>query len=445
MKEHRWIFLVGSALLLASSLAACGQPVASLPLPTPPPAQPPAAVESPSPAQPPQVDEIADEEGWHTVETFTGKASETTAPFHVSGTEWRIVWTADASYPEHAVLDIFVYSEDRYSLFTRRISHSDGSGSGTVYIDEGDGDYHIEVIAANLRSWTIAVQDHATVDDVAGREEWDTVEVFTGTSGETTPPFHVSGKEWRITWTVDAQYPEDAVLELFVYSQDAPYAIWDSVSHAGGSGGEVTYFIPWYIPYDEAKRGFFIRVMARNLRSWTITVEDDVVDVAVCPVQITDIHYNGTVYPRGFKYGSNSVLCLEVVEPDEYVVIKNLGDSCQEMSDWVLKNVSKGRPSFTFPSGFVLCPGNIIRVYTGFPVAPGGCRECGIFAAYAYVVDEQLGHIRRMYALYPLRFDYGPGDVWDNEKPDTAVLYNADGEEVSRKSYVVPSEDECYR
>ena len=433
MKEHRWILLAGSALLLASSLAACGQPVASLPLPTPPPAQPPTAVESPLP-QPPQVDEIDDEEGWNTVETFMGKASETTAPFHVSGMGWRIVWTADASYPEHAVLDIFVYPEDAYSLFSRKISHSDGSGSGTVYIDEGGGDYHIEVIAANLRGWTIAVQDHAIVDDVAGREEWHTVEVFTGTSGETTPPFHVSGKEWRITWTVDAQYPEDAVLELFIYSQDAPYAIWDSVSHADGSGGDVTYFIPWHIPYDEAKRDFFIRVMARNLRSWTITLEDDVVDVAVCPVQITDIHYKGTVYPRD----PEKCVCLETVEPDEYVVIKNLGDSCQEMSDWTLKNITKGFPSFTFPSGFVLFPGNIIRVYTGFP---GGPDE--IAAAYTYVAGTYI--TRQMYALYPFRFDYGLGDVWDNDEPDTAVLYNADGEEVSRKSYVIPSEDECCR
>lgn len=433
MKEHRWILVAGLALLLASLLAACGQPVVSLPLPTPPPAQPPPAVESPLP-QPPQVDEIADEEGWNTVRTFMGKASETTAPFHVSGTEWRIVWTAAASYPEHAVLDIFVYPEDAYSLFSRKISHSDGSDSGTVYIDEGDGDYHMEVIAANLRNWTIAVQDHATVEEVAGREEWHTVETFTGTSGETTPPFHVSGKEWRITWTVDARYPEDAVLELFIYSQDAPYAIWDSVSHAGGSGGEVTYFIPWYIPYDEAKRDFFIRVMARHLRSWTITVEDDIVDVAACPVQITDIHYKGTVYPRD----PEKCVCLETVEPDEYVVIKNLGDSCQEMSDWVLKNITKGFPSFTFPSGFVLFPGDIIRVYTGFPVGPDE-----IAAAYTYVAGTCI--TRQMYALYPLRFDYGPGDVWDNEEPDTAVLYNADGEEVSRKSYVVPSEDECYR
>jgi len=434
MKEHRWILLAGLALLLASSLVACGQPVASLPPPTPPPAQPPPAVESPSPAQSPQVDEIADEEGWNTVRAFAGKASETTAPFHVSGAEWRIVWTADASYPEHAVLDIFVYPEDVYSLFSRKISHSDGSGSGTVYIDEGDGDYHMEVIAANLRGWTIAVQDDATVDDIAGREEWNTVETFTGTSGQTTPPFHVSGKEWRITWTVDAQYPEDAVLELFIYSQDAPYAIWDSVSHAGGSGGDVAYFIPWYIPYDEAKRDFFIRVMARHLRSWVITVEDDVVDVAACPVQITDIHYKGTVYPRD----PEKCVCLETVEPDEYVVIKNLGDSCQEMSDWALKNITKGFPSFTFPTGFALFPGDIIRVYTGFPVGPDE-----IAAAYTYVAGTYT--TRQMYALYPFRFDYGPGDIWDNDEPDIAVLYNADGEEVSRKSYVVPSEDECYR
>jgi len=436
MNRHHSILLSGLALLLTGLIIGCEQPAPAAPLPTPPPAQPPPAAESPPAAQPPQVDGIADGEEWNTVQTFTGRASETIPPFHISGAEWRIVWTADASYPEHAVLDIFVYPEDRYSLFTRRIAHSDFSGSGTVYIDEGGGDYRIEVVAANLRSWTIAVQDQATVDDVAGRGEWHTVEAFTGRGGETTPPFHVSGSEWRITWTVDAEYPEHAVLELFIYSQDAPHAIWDSISHSGGSGGDVTYFIPWDIPYDKTKRDFFVKVMARNLRSWTITIEDDVVDVAVCPVQITDIHYRGTVYPRGFKKWNEGTLCLESVEPDEYVVIKNLSDSYQEVSDWVLKNVTKGFPSFTFPPGFVLSPGTSIRVYTGFPVAPDE-----IAAAYTYVVDPHI--IRRIYALYPFRFDYGPGDVWNNDEPDVAALYNADGEEVSRKSYVVP--EECWR
>jgi hypothetical protein len=34
-------------------------------------------------------------------------------------------------------------------------------------------------------------------------------------------------------------------------------------------------------------------------------------------------------------------------------------------------------------------------------------------------------------------FNWGLGNIWNNEIADTAVLYNAAGEEVSRRSYLV--------
>jgi hypothetical protein len=34
-------------------------------------------------------------------------------------------------------------------------------------------------------------------------------------------------------------------------------------------------------------------------------------------------------------------------------------------------------------------------------------------------------------------FNYGNGNIWNNRQPDTAVLYNARGVEVSRRSYKV--------
>jgi competence protein ComEC len=107
-------------------------------------------------------------------------------------------------------------------------------------------------------------------------------------------------------------------------------------------------------------------------------------------VQITHIFYDGLVYR---------------VESDEYVEITNLGSEPQDLAGWVLKDISDGYPSFTFPS-YVLAPGQSIRVYTN-EVHP----EYGSFS-----------------------FGYGKA-VWNNSDPDTAVLYNAQGQEVSRKSY----------
>ena len=87
------------------------------------------------------------------------------------------------------------------------------------------------------------------------------------------------------------------------------------------------------------------------------------------------------------------------------VQITNFGDAPQDLAGWVLKDISEGYPSFTFPS-YTLEPGASVRVYTD-EIHP----EWGGFS-----------------------FGYGKA-VWNNKDPDVAALYNAQGQEVSRKSY----------
>lgn len=107
-------------------------------------------------------------------------------------------------------------------------------------------------------------------------------------------------------------------------------------------------------------------------------------------IQITDIFYDGIV-PR--------------VESDEYVEITNLGGQPQDLAGWVLKDISEGYPSFTFPS-YILSSDKSIRVYTN-EYHP----EWGAFS-----------------------FEYSRA-VWNNTEPDVAVLYDNHGIEISRKSY----------
>lgn len=107
-------------------------------------------------------------------------------------------------------------------------------------------------------------------------------------------------------------------------------------------------------------------------------------------VKITKIFYDGLV-PR--------------TESDEYVEITNLGSEPVDLKGWVVKDISEGYPSFVFPS-YVLQPGKSIRVYTN-------------------EIHPEYGG-----------FSFGSGKaVWNNSSPDTAALYNAQGQEVSRKSY----------
>jgi len=110
----------------------------------------------------------------------------------------------------------------------------------------------------------------------------------------------------------------------------------------------------------------------------------------VTNVKITKIFYDG-LEPR--------------TESDEYVEIKNLGSEPVDLEGWVIKDISEGYPSLTFPA-YILQPGKSIRVYTN-------------------EIHTEYGG-----------FSFGSEKaVWNNSNPDTAVLYNAQGQEVSRKSY----------
>jgi hypothetical protein len=308
------VFLTGLASLLACSvMVACGQSAKSPPPPTA--TQPPTSIENQAPAESSTPEETTAEAEWSTVQTFTGKESETTSPFHISGTEWRIIWTADVQYPEYAVFDILVYPQDKPGMFTKRISYSKGTSGDTVYIYEGGCDYYLKVIAANLSNWTLTVEDYAK-------------QKFTS------------------------------------------------------------------------------------------------------PFQITYINYKGMDYSDTLGAGQR------IVEFDEYVEIKNLSDSPQNITGWVLKNLTKGAPAFVFPA-FLPCS---CEWYGSFEDCIKNCypaRPCVIGPHKSIRVYTGEAH----YESGGFCFNYFPGDIWNNETPDIAVLYNRKGQEVSRKSYVIPTKN----
>jgi hypothetical protein len=255
------------------------------------------------------------------------------------------------------------------------------------------------------------------VSEAANEDEWYTTGTFSGEGDDTIPSFHIYGTEWRITWAIDAENLEDATFKLVVYLENAPYTIWHTVYSSSDSSGDVNYIL---FPGD--KRDFFIKVTAQNLRQWNIIVEDSASAATSYPVRITYIRYRGTVYPSE----PEKCICYERVEPDEYVVIKNISECYVDVTGWVLKNTNKLYPTFTFPS-CVMVPGGIIRVYTDEIHPETGGYRFAYTPAYTFL--ELTGG---------LSFNWGPGDIWSNDKPDIAVLYDALGNEVSRKSYTLP-------
>jgi hypothetical protein len=92
-------------------------------------------------------------------------------------------------------------------------------------------------------------------------------------------------------------------------------------------------------------------------------------------------------------------------EADEYVEVQNWQLVPADITGWVLKNLDHEEFSFTFPQ-CVLEPGETVLVYTN-EVHP----ETGGFSFGSEV------------------------PLWDNDKSNTAVLYDATGQEISRYTY----------
>ena len=256
----------------------------------------------------------------------------------------------------------------------------------------------------------------------ADEGEWSTVKVFMGKDNQTTPAFRITSNKWRIIWTVDIQNPQYAFFNVLVYPQDNPAKLTKSISYSQGMSGDTVYI-------DEGSREYYLKVIAANLTNWAITVEDCASEVTGEPVQITTIHY------KGMNFNDTIATNREIVEWDEYVEIKNTSYSPQNIVGWRLINITKGYPTFTFPI-FTPCSCTFYGNWTEcvencYPPRPCTIEPRESIRVYTGEAQWESGG----YCFY-----YGPGDVWNNETPDTAILYNAEGQEVSRRSYTIPAD-----
>jgi hypothetical protein len=255
----------------------------------------------------------------------------------------------------------------------------------------------------------------------ANETGWATVKSFSGEEGTTTPTFSIYGSKWRIIWTVDTQEPQYAVFDVLVYRQDGSTMLTNRISYSEGMAGDT-------VNIDEGGHDYYLKVISANLNKWTINIEDYGSQIPNQPIQITNIHYKGMDYNNTVASGHT------IVEWDEYVEIKNFSDSPQNVTGWKLKNITFGAPTFIFPI-FAPCSCNYLGssencIEKCYPPRPCTIEPRHSIRVYTGEPDWESGG----YCFY-----YYLGDFWNNVTPDTAVLYNAEGQEVSRKSYIIPA------
>jgi hypothetical protein len=96
---------------------------------------------------------------WHSVITFTGIEDETTSSFTIRGDVWRVKWSV-GSCSECPIFSVFVYPMGELVKDVNFWGCSKETSRGTQYIYRGSGDYYFKIVAANLYSWELEVEDY---------------------------------------------------------------------------------------------------------------------------------------------------------------------------------------------------------------------------------------------------------------------------------------------
>ena len=81
----------------------------------------------------------------------------TTDLFKIESSKWRIDWKATASSAKWSGFDLIVYRKDETGRYVEIISQSGDNPEGTSYIYEGEGDFYIKIVTANISDWEIKI------------------------------------------------------------------------------------------------------------------------------------------------------------------------------------------------------------------------------------------------------------------------------------------------
>jgi hypothetical protein len=101
--------------------------------------------------------------GWATVTTIKGSADQTSKTFSINAQEWRLQWsyTPNPDFPDLTFFGVLVYPEgEGVSYVDSFYVNGSTQTNGIENINEGIGNYHLEILDANIPSYTIVVQQY---------------------------------------------------------------------------------------------------------------------------------------------------------------------------------------------------------------------------------------------------------------------------------------------
>ena len=103
---------------------------------------------------------------WKEVKTISGESGEKTISLNIASEEWCISWYAEGNSPESTLFTLIIYREDILTGPIKIITSSKMIDSDTIYMNEGNNDYRIKVIAANINGWALRVGEELSKSEV---------------------------------------------------------------------------------------------------------------------------------------------------------------------------------------------------------------------------------------------------------------------------------------
>lgn len=93
---------------------------------------------------------------WHSVTSFDGTNSKKTDTFYIRGNKFKLIYDVNPAN-EYAIFYLTIYREGD-SYLTDMVSLNSGSDESIIY--EGEGNFYLDINAANLDDWKIRVEDY---------------------------------------------------------------------------------------------------------------------------------------------------------------------------------------------------------------------------------------------------------------------------------------------
>lgn len=119
--------------------------------------------------------QLASAANWKTVTTITGAADQTTQPFKVTAQEWRLNWSyePDERFPDLCFFGVAIFKQGQPAMIDSFYDNGSSQISGEHYIHTGNASFYLEILDANIPSYTIVIeQDQDTssvpIDDAEG-------------------------------------------------------------------------------------------------------------------------------------------------------------------------------------------------------------------------------------------------------------------------------------